>query len=350
MHGYFFVGIGGSGMSSIAQILAGNGVKVKGSDRSRDRGQNEALFKRLEFQGIELFPQDGSGVTGDLECVVVSTAIEDTIPDIKRAREIGVPIKHRSQALAEIFNAKRGIAVGGTSGKSTVCGMIGTMLHHAGFDPSIINGGRMKNFVSDGVTTGAVSGKSDIIVIESDESDGSIINYRPECSIITNVTKDHKTVEELITLFETFIRNTEGSVVINKDCPVASSLNTSGKKIITYGLETKADIVADILEQGLFSSVFKVEGTRYELSVPGRHNISNALSAVAAGKLFGMSDGAVAEGIAAFKGISRRFDLIGEARGVKVIDDFGHNPDKIRATIESLDKYEGRRLFVFQPH
>jgi len=143
---YFFIGIGGSGMSAIAQILAGRGDVVCGSDRNFDRGVNGPFFDRLSQLGVCLYPQDGTGVSADCNCIVVSTAIEDTVPDVARARELGIPVRHRAEMLAELFNGERGIAVGGTSGKSTVCGMVGALLAEAGLDPSIINGGKMKNF------------------------------------------------------------------------------------------------------------------------------------------------------------------------------------------------------------
>ncbi len=347
---YFFIGIGGSGMSAIAQILAGQGHVVSGSDRSYDRGVNGPFFDKLKELGMRLFPQDGSGITTSTGCVVVSTAIEDTVPDMARARSLGVAVKHRSQVLAEITNEKRGIAAGGTSGKSTVCGMVGTLLYEAGLDPSIINGGRMKNF-DDGLLPGnARAGKSNLLVIESDESDGSIVNYKPAVSIVTNVTKDHKPIPELIELFEIFIGNTTEFVVLNADCPIAAKLDTKDKKVVTYGINNPANIRAESLALDLFTSSFTVGGERYALRVPGVHNVSNALAAIAVGRHLGIGTEELKRGIGAFKGIARRFDLIGEANGVKVIDDFGHNPDKIKATLEALDRAPGRRLIMFQPH
>jgi UDP-N-acetylmuramate--alanine ligase len=347
---YFFIGIGGSGMSAIAQILAGQGHGVSGSDRNYDRGVSAPFFSRLQELGIRLFPQDGSGVDEETECVVVSTAIEDSVPDVARARALGVPVRHRAEVLAEITNEKRGIAAGGTSGKSTVCGMVGTLLFDAGRDPSIINGGRMKNF-DDGLLPGnAHAGKSELLVIESDESDGSIVNYRPAVSIVTNVTKDHKTIPELVALFETFIANTAELAVLNADCPTTMRLDTKGKKVVTYGIGRPADIRAESLALELFTASFTVDGVKFSLRVPGKHNVSNALAAIAVGRHLGLGAGELKRGLEAFKGIARRFDLIGEAGGVRVIDDFAHNPDKIRATLEALERAPGRRLLMFQPH
>lgn len=350
MANYFFVGIGGSGMSAIAQALAGRGHGVSGSDRNFDRGVNGAFFRRLGELGIRLFPQDGSGVTPDCDFVISSTAIEDTAPDLARARELGAPVLHRSRALADLFNSQRGIAVGGTSGKSTVCGMIGVLLHSAGLDPSIINGGNMKNF-DDGLLPGnARVGCSDLMVIESDESDGSIVNYKPAISVITNITKDHKTVEELVELFEIFVENTSELAVVNADCPIASKLDFKGRKKATYAIDSHADIRAVSVDLNPFSASFDVDGENYYINVPGRHNVSNALAAMAVGRHLGLGVAEIRPGLEAFRGIARRFDLVGEAAGVRVIDDFGHNPDKIRATIEALDGLPGRRLLMFQPH
>ncbi len=337
-------------MSSIAQVMVRHGHEVCGSDRNYDRGNNAIFFESLRDAGIKIFPQDGSGVTQDCDFVVASTAIEDTVPDMAKARELDINIIHRSQALAGLFNSARGVGVGGTSGKSTVCGMVGNLLAEAGFDPSIINGGRMKNF-SDGDSPGnARSGGSDLMVIESDESDGSIVNYHPAISIVTNISRDHKTIEELKELFEIFIGNTRETAILNADCDLVSGLGTSGKNIISFGIDAEADIRAESIELMPFSCGFVCGGTQFNLSVPGMHNVSNALAAIAVGVHLGIDMKTISMGMASFRGIARRFDLIGEKNGVKVIDDFGHNPDKIKATIEALDGLPGRRHLVFQPH
>ncbi|HOY61806.1 MAG: UDP-N-acetylmuramate--L-alanine ligase [bacterium ADurb.Bin236] len=349
MANYFFIGIGGSGMSPIAQTLAAQGHGVCGSDRNNDRGLNQASFDRLKAAGIKLFPQDGSGVAG-CDFVVASSAIEDTVPDMARARELGIRTLHRSQALAGIFNEKRGVAAGGTSGKTTICGMTGALLTRAGLDPSIINGGVMKNFAADGLSGSARAGASDIIVIESDESDGSIANYAPAVSIVSNITKDHKPIDELVEIFGKFVAAARELAVLNTDCPKASALRGLASNVVTYGLKPGADIVAERVSLRPFSASFTVDGVEHKLQVPGAHNVSNALAAIAVGRHFGLDAQAIRDGVEWFSGIARRFDLIGEARGVKIIDDFGHNPDKIRATLEALDALPGARHIVFQPH
>lgn len=359
MKRYYFIGIGGSGMSAIAQALAASGDKISGSDRNHDRGLNTPFFDTLKSFGITILPQDGSGVTPDTDFVVVSTAIEDTVPDMQRAKELGVRVLHRAQLLAEIVNSRRGVAVGGTSGKSTVTGMAGHCLHFAGLDPSVINGGKIKNFMTENSPGNTRAGGSDLIVVESDESDGSIIHYKPEVSIITNITLDHKPIPELRALFETFISNTTGLAVLNADCPETSTLNTggrgapltgSGRKTTTFSLEGRGDLNAEILSLETFKSQFKLSGLTWTLNTPGRHNIANALACVAIARHFAIPDSETQKALASFNGIARRFDVIGETNGITVIDDFGHNPDKIRATLETLALSGRRKLVFFQPH
>ena len=206
-HPWFFCGIGGSGMLPLATILKGQGAEVAGSDRSRDQGRTPEKFAWLERQGFALFPQDGSGVTSSEQILVASAAIEDTVPEVVRARQLGCPRMTRAELLARLFNAAPvGIAVGGTSGKSTVTGMIGWIMHEAGRDPTIMNGAVMKNFVSPEVPfASARVGRGPDFVSEVDESDGSIALYRPQVSVLLNVSLDHKSMEELRALFAGFL-------------------------------------------------------------------------------------------------------------------------------------------------
>lgn len=350
MSNYFFIGIGGSGMSAIAQMLLHDGHAVAGSDRSLDRGQNAATFDRLRAAGARLFPQDGSGVTENTDFVVVSTAIEDTVPDMAAARAQHIPVLHRAELLGRLFNEKRGIAVGGTSGKSTVTGMIAASLVSAGLDPSVINGGRINNFATDAQLGNTRFGGSDILVIESDESDGSIVNYKPSVSIITNITKDHKPVPELRALFETFLNNTRELCVLNADCPEAFKLGRGRDHVATFSLKGAGSINAKNVKLMPFETTFDVEGLPFHLRVPGAHNVANALAALAVCRHFNIEDKKASNALAEFRGIARRFDVIGSAGGVTVIDDFGHNPDKIRATLRALDASDARRLILFQAH
>ena len=356
---YFFCGIGGSGMLPLASILRGRGFDVAGSDRSRDQGRTGAKFDWLEAQGIRLFPQDGSGVTGAEQVLVTSAAVEEQIPDVQSALRIGASRITRPQLLAELFNAAPlAIGVGGTSGKSTVTGMIGWILDQAGRDPVVMNGAVMKNYVTPETPfASALVGQGDAFVSEVDESDGSIALYRPKIAVLTNVTLDHKEMDELRALFRTFVGKAE-TAILNLDDEETRLLSAGSlpERTRTYSLtDPAADLVAeDIEEEPLAISFTAVERgggrSRVRLQVPGRHNASNALAAIAAARAGGIGLADAAEALDGFRGLKRRFDIVGTARGVTVIDDFGHNPDKIAATLATLHAFAGRLLLFFQPH
>jgi len=354
----FFCGIGGSGMSALAQILASRGDSVQGSDRSRDRGENDSLYKVLESQGIRLFPQDGSGIGPHIGRVVVSTAVEDRIPDVAAAMAQGIPVLHRSDLLASLFNPPNGsrsrIAVGGSSGKSTVTGMIATILQSTGRRPTVINGAIMLNAGSKAALGNAVSGDLDDVLIEADESDGSISKYEPGISVVTNISLDHKSIDELTALFQTFCRKSDSSV-INLDSEHAAGLVTSASAPLTFSTERRpADLRADAIELTHSGSCFRAVtasgAAEVSLQVPGAHNVSNALAAIGAATRSGVPLDAAASVLSGFQGIKRRLQVLGGAGGVTLIDDFAHNPDKIAASLATLRRVPGRLLVVFQPH
>jgi UDP-N-acetylmuramate--alanine ligase len=350
----FFSGIGGSGMSALAILAAARGNQVAGSDRSRDQSLHPELFKALEARGIRLFPQDGTGISPDVERLIVSTAIEETNPDVRAAQKLGTPIIHRAEFLAEIFHSGNGIAVGGTSGKSTVTGMIGWIATCAGLDPTIVNGGRMKNFLPAMFPANARPGSPDWIVIEADESDGSIRKYHPTIAVVTNISKDHKPIDELVPLFQAFLDatmsglSTSRGVVLNADCPISRALRPSGR-CLRFGLDTAADLHPESIFLGEMTTRFRMDGVEYAIPVPGKHNVMNALAAIAVARLAGIDDAVSRAALSEFAGIGRRFDPVGSAGGVDVIDDFAHNPDKIRATL-AMSAWGRPRLIVFQPH
>jgi UDP-N-acetylmuramate--alanine ligase len=356
---YFFCGIGGSGMLPLASILRGRGHEVAGSDRSRDQGRTGAKFDWLQAQGIALFRQDGSGVTSADQLLITSAAVEETIPDVQAARRVGASRITRPQLLAELFNAAPlAIGVGGTSGKSTVTGMIGWILDRLGRDPVVMNGAVMKNYVTPQTPfASALVGKGDAFVSEVDESDGSIALYRPKVAVLTNVTLDHKEMDELRALFRSFVAKAE-TAILNLDDEETRLLSAGSvpERTRTYSLtDTAADLRAeDIEEEPLAVSFAAVEreGSRapVRLRVPGRHNVSNALAALTAARACGIGLVEAAEALGGFEGLKRRFDIIGTAKGVTVIDDFGHNPDKIAATLATLHAFPGRLLLFFQPH
>ncbi len=340
---YFFCGIGGSGMMPLAEIVASQGHRVAGSDRSLDQGRLSAKFEALAAKGIALHSQDGSGVVSADQIVVASAAVEAHVPDIVRATELGCTRMTRAELLAQLFNAAPvRIAVGGTSGKSTVTGMIGWIFDQAGLDPTIMNGAVMKNYGS-----GARVGKGDVFVSEVDESDGSIALYRPSVAVLNNVSLDHKSMDELRDLFGSFLTVAKHSA-INVDDAEAGALAT--RQSVTFGTRAGARLRATDLAPRPDGIDFTLNGMRIALAVPGAHNVSNALAALAAAQLADVPLAQAAEALESFKGLSRRFDVIGTANCITVIDDFAHNPDKIAATLATLKAFPGRLLLFFQPH
>lgn len=357
----FFCGIGGSGMLPLAQIAHGLGHPVAGSDRSRDQGRTPEKFAWLESHGFSLFPQDGSGVTSPDQILVASAAIEDTVPEVARARELGCERLSRAELLSALFNQSGfSIAVGGTSGKSTVTGMIAWILHEGGYDPTVMNGAVMKNFVTpDNPFPSARIGRPDLFVSEVDESDGSIALYRPTVGVLLNVSLDHKSIEELRVLFGNFVASA-GTAAINLDSPEAGWLVPRARSCVTFGIRShNADITVepdsiDQSELGIRAAVIdnrKREVFPLILPMPGLHNLSNALAAIAAASAAGIGVGHAAYALRSFAGLARRFDVIGTSpSGITVIDDFGHNPEKCAATLRTLKASHGRVIAFFQPH
>ena len=340
---YFFVGIGGSGMLPLAEIMAGQGHHVAGSDRSLDQGRLGAKFEALAAKGIGLHAQDGSGITSGEQIVVASAAVEATVPDIVRATELGCPRVSRAELLAQLFNAAPvRIAVGGTSGKSTVTGMIGWIMDQAGRDPTIMNGAIMKNYGS-----GSRVGAGDVFVSEVDESDGSIALYNPSLAVLNNVAVDHKSMDELRGLFGDFLGRADAAVV-NFDNAEAAAL--APPDAMTFGTSRPVTCRAVNINERPDGVDFAIAGVNVTLAVPGRHNVSNALAAISAAVSVGIRMEIATAALATFTGLKRRFEHIGDANGITVIDDFGHNPDKIAATLATLHAFPGRLLIFFQPH
>jgi len=356
---YFFCGIGGSGMLPLACILRAQGAEVAGSDRSLDQGRIADKFAFLRRQGIGLFPQDGSGVTNSDQILVTSAAIEETVPDVQAALRVGADRITRPQLLAQLLNAAPvGIAVGGTSGKSTVTGMIGWILHKAGRAPTIMNGAVMKNFVTpDAPFASALVGSGEIFVSEVDESDGSIALYRPRVALLNNVTLDHKSLDELRALFRDFLGRADKAVLnLDDDETRLLAATLPAGKVTTFGFDADADLFGAVIREEAFAIAFEVRerasgaSATVRLGVPGRHNASNALAALAAVMSVGVSLPDAAAALDSFQGLRRRFELVGTRGGISVIDDFGHNPDKIAATLATLHAFPGRLLILFQPH
>jgi len=347
---YHFIGVGGIGMSAIAQVLKEQGHIVSGSDRNCDKQITLDVFSKLLAQGISIHPQDGSGINENTDYVVISSAIEEDNPDIKKARVFNKKIIKRADLLAEMFNPKYGIAIGGTNGKTTVSCMVGYILDYTGLSPTIIVGGCIKNYVNNSHLGNAKTGTSDIISIEADESDGSIVLYTPRVSVITNVSKDHNTIEETSKMFVTLSQNTRDTLIFNADCPYLKMIDFRHKNIVTYGLNNKAPISAKNIAYKSFQSTFTVDGQSFEINLPGIYNISNALAAIAVARSQSIGDDKTATALRQFKGVQRRMDIIGEVDGIKVIDDYAHNPEKVKAAINAVKLGCKRVIAIFQPH
>jgi UDP-N-acetylmuramate--alanine ligase len=360
-HPWFFCGIGGSGMLPLALILRGHGAEVAGSDRSRDQGRTPEKFAWLESLGFTLHPQDGSGIVSAEQTLVASAAVEETVPEVVRAQELGCPRMSRAELLATLFNAApQGIAVGGTSGKSTVTGMIGWILTATGRDPTIMNGAVMKNFVSaDAPFASARVGKGDAFVSEVDESDGSIALYQSQVAVLLNVSLDHKSMAELRGLFGDFLRTCDIGV-INLDDPEATALAPEYTPWLGYGIRNMSGeigvIAGTVIEEPLAISATVTDRRDasehpLRLTVPGLHNLSNALAAITAACAAGVPVADAVAALGSYAGLARRFEIVGTSpSGITVIDDFGHNPEKCAATLKTLKAHPGRVIAFFQPH
>jgi UDP-N-acetylmuramate--alanine ligase len=357
---YFFCGVGGSGMTPLALIILAKGGRVEGSDRALDQGRNTERFEFLRSRGVLLHPQDGSGIHSASQTLVTSAAVEENIPDVQAARRIGATVTTRAKLLAELFNAATlSVGVAGTSGKSTTVGMIGWILHRAGKHPTIMNGAIMKNFIAlDSPFASARIGDGHTFVSEVDESDGSIAFFEPRVAVVNNISLDHKSLDELRSLFRGFVAKAE-TVVLNLDNAETAALLADMKpgRSMTYSLTAvHADLLASSPVPSPAGIAFAVtaresgEVTEVKLNVPGRHNIANALAALCAAKTCGVALADAAAYLGEFSGIRRRLEVVGTANGITVIDDFAHNPDKIAATLETMHAFPGRLLLMFQPH
>jgi len=350
---FHYAGLGGSGMSALAQFQAMTGGHASGSDRAFDRGEREAARSQLAALGVQVFPQDGSGVADECVALVASTAVEAEVPDVAAAREHGVPVVHRSRLLAHFVATHRTIAVAGTSGKSTVVAMTFEILRGAGRDPGVITGGDLVALQREGLWGNAWAGRSDLLVVEADESDGSLVRYEPAVGVLLNLQKDHKEMHEVAELFRTFERRTRSALVVGEGAELAElavEARRRGLAVKVAGFGPGADVRATEVPLAPDASGYTVGGLRFTLPAPGRHNIENALAAIASCLALGVPLAAMVEPLARFAGVGRRFQSLGAARGVEVVDDFAHNPAKLRAAIVTAQHRAPRVLAVFQPH
>jgi UDP-N-acetylmuramate--alanine ligase len=355
-----FVGIGGIGMSGIAEVLCNLGYTVQGSDAAE--GGN---VTRLREKGIKVTVGHSAGNVDGADVVVVSTAIKRDNPELMAARAQRIPVVRRAEMLAELMRLKSCVAIAGTHGKTTTTTMVATLLDAGGLDPTVINGGIINAYGSN-----ARLGAGDWMVVEADESDGTFLKLPADVVIVTNIDPEHldhfKTFEAIQDAFRAFVENVPfyGFAVMCIDHPVVQALvgKIEDRRIITYGQNPQADArLVDLTPMG-GGSTFKVvmrdrkTGDAHEISditlpMPGRHNASNATAAIAVAHQLGLSDDAIREALAGFGGVKRRFTKTGEAGGITVIDDYGHHPVEIAAVLKAArESTNGKIVAVVQPH
>lgn len=348
------VGIGGTGMSGIAEILLNLGFDVTGSDLKLTD-----VTARLEKLGASIVQGHLSSLAEQADVTVISSAVSEENPEVRLSRSAGIPVIPRAEILAELMRVKRGVAVGGAHGKTTTTWLISLVLAEAGLDPTVVVGGRLKQIGSN-----AKLGSGDLLVAEADESDGTFLMLTPAIAVVTNIDREHldfyKDLDEIKAAFLRFMNKVPffGVVVVNADNPEVRSLLPSVKRrTITFGMESWADVRAEHIRQEGHTMHFSVRAFGEEMGgitmrVPGMHNVLNALAAVAVGLELEVPFSAIATGLESFRGIHRRMEVKGEHRGRLVIDDYGHHPTEVRVTLNALRKaYPNRRLVVlFQPH
>ena len=336
-------------MSALAQFLAGTQKNVSGSDRYFTHDTENETRQKLELEGIKCFPQNGEGITENIELIIVSTAVEDTVPEVKKGKELGIPIIKRSDLLAMIAATKRTIAVGGTSGKSTTGGMLFQILETAGYQPGIISGAGLVSIIKEGKIGNAKVGAGEWLIIEADESDGSIVKYKPEIGLLLNIDKDHQEIDELIDIFTTFRANTTGSFVVNRSNKLSATLSNNENNDFSSD-ENQAGFVARNLTQNGMNINFTINDVPFHLNTIGKHNMENALAAATVASIIGIALEQSAMGLAMYEGIYRRHQLLGEKNGIKVIDDYAHNPAKCAASIKACQPIAAKVIAWFQPH
>lgn len=345
----FFIGIAGTGMSALAQYLNETGKKVSGSDRYFKPDAVNEIKNKLEAEGIICFEQTGEGINSSIDLVVVSTAVEDTVYEVQKAKQLNIPIIKRSDLLALIAESKKTIAIGGTSGKSTTVAMLFEILDFAGLKPGLISGAGLTRLIKQNKIGNAQAGKGEWLIIEADESDGSIIKYKPEIGVLLNVDKDHKDLPELMQLFAQF-KNNSKNFIVNQNNKLAAELSQNAKQdFSTDERSNTAYYLKDFFQQG-FEISFTVDQIQFKLNAPGKHNAENALAAITAANFIGVDLKTCAKALQYYEGIYRRHQIIGNKNGIWLIDDFAHNPAKCAASIKACQPVAEKLIAWFQPH
>jgi UDP-N-acetylmuramate--alanine ligase len=351
---FHFTGIGGIGMSGIAEVLLNLGYTISGSDLRLG-----PATERLARLGARIHEGHREENVAGAQALVVSSAVRPDNPELAEARRRGIPVIPRGELLAELMRLKFGIAVAGSHGKTSTTSMIATVLSHAGLDPTVVVGGRVGAMGG----SNARVGKSDFLVVESDESDGSFLKLAPIVAVVTNIDREHldhyADIEEIRAAFSDFVNKTPfygAAVLCLDDENVRRILPSVNRRVITYGTSSQADLNVSECSCAHFSSDFRLRfgGSDlglFRLNVPGFHNVLNAAAAVAVALELDVAPEIARQGLAAFAGVDRRFQVRGTARGVTVVDDYGHHPTEIRATLAAARECNFRRIHVlFQPH
>jgi UDP-N-acetylmuramate--alanine ligase len=348
---FHFVGIGGIGMSGIAEVLLTLGHRVSGSDLKLS-----PITQRLSDHGAKVFVgHQAANVGSDVTALVVTSAVDETNSEIKEARQRKVPVIPRGELLAELMRLKYGIAIGGSHGKTTTTSMTATILSSGGLDPTVVVGGRVSTMGG----SNARVGQSDLLVVESDESDGSFLKLAPIIAVVTNIDREHldyyKTFERVLSSFTDFVNRVPfygTSILCIDDENVQRIMPDIRRRVVTYGTSPQADLQIRNIEMAKASTAFEIRDFgRFEVHVTGAHNVLNATAAIAVSKELGLDAASIATGLAAFQGVDRRFQIKGEAAGVTVIDDYGHHPTEVRATLNAARQRQFSKIHVlFQPH
>ncbi|MBC8166030.1 MAG: UDP-N-acetylmuramate--L-alanine ligase [Bryobacteraceae bacterium] len=350
-----FAGIGGIGMSGIAEILLNLGYQISGSDLKLT-----PITDRLVSLGAKVFEGHAAANIAGAKALVISSAVDQTNPEVQEARKIGIPVIPRGELLAELMRLKFGIAIAGSHGKTTTTSMVATILNYAGLDPTVVVGGRVSTMGGSNARLGA----SQFLVVESDESDGSFLKLSPILAVVTNIDREHLDhyqggITEIENAFSDFVNKVPfygAAIVCLDDENIQHILPRIGRRVITYGTSAQTMLTITQVNCGHLSSDFSLRFRGddlgfFHLAVPGAHNVLNASAAVAVAMELGVETAIIRDGLAEFRGVDRRFQQRGTERGVTVIDDYGHHPTEIRATLAAArDCRFGRILVIFQPH
>jgi len=350
------VGIGGIGMSGIAEVLLNLGFTVSGSDLKLT-----PVSDRLSRLGAEVFEGHAADHLGEAQVVVISSAVPPDNVEVQEARRRQIPVIPRAEMLAELMRLKFCVAVAGAHGKTTVTSMIAVVLTQAGLDPTAVIGGRLDVFASS-----ARLGKGELMVVEADESDRSFLYLLPSIAVVTNIDREHldhyRDLDEITSAFVSFLNKVPfyGAVVACADAPWGERFRELfpqlRRRVVTYGLDAGADVQGRSVRLETRGSCFEVEARgkhlgSFAIHVPGRHNVQNALAAVAVGLELDLGPEQIREGLGRFHGADRRFQVKGEFGGITIVDDYGHHPTEIRATLEAARLWGAKRVIaIFQPH